>query len=107
MSKAEQPIDWVSGASTMMRRTAIDSIGGFDENYFLYFEETDFCLRAKRAGFTTWYVPQSRVVHIAGQSTKLMERETLPRRLPAYWFESRRRYQAKESRQWLKDYLKG
>ncbi len=92
MSKAEQPIDWVSGASMMVRRAIIDSIGGLDENYFLYFEETDFCLRARRAGFSTWYVPQSRVVHIAGQSTKLMERETLPRRLPAYWFESRRRY---------------
>jgi N-acetylglucosaminyl-diphospho-decaprenol L-rhamnosyltransferase len=92
MTKIAQPIDWVPGASMMIRRAVIDSIGGFDENYFLYFEETDFCLRAKRAGFPTWYVPQSRVMHILGQSTKVTERRTIPKRLPSYWFESRRRF---------------
>jgi len=92
MSKTAQPIDWVPGASMMVRRSVIDAIGGLDENYFLYFEETDFCLRAKRAGFATWYVPESRVMHILGQSTKVTEVSTLPKRLPAYWFESRRRY---------------
>jgi GT2 family glycosyltransferase len=75
----------------MVRRNVIDAIGGLDENYFLYFEETDFCFRAKAAGFLTWYVPQSRVVHLAGQSTKAAGRAPQTR-LPAYWFESRRRY---------------
>jgi GT2 family glycosyltransferase len=92
MRKVAQPIDWGPGASMMIRRAVIDAIGGFDENYFLYFEETDFCLRAKRAGFSTWYVPESRVMHIVGQSTKVTERNTTRKRLPAYWFESRRRY---------------
>lgn len=92
MGKVDQSIDWVPGASMMIRRSVIDKIGGFDEGYFLYFEETDFCLRAKRAGFSTWYVPESRVMHIAGQSTKVTERGTAPKRLPPYWFESRRRY---------------
>jgi N-acetylglucosaminyl-diphospho-decaprenol L-rhamnosyltransferase len=92
MGKIAQPIDWVPGASMMIRRSVIDMIGGFDEGYFLYFEETEFCLRAKRAGFSTWYVPESRVMHIAGQSTKVTERGAAPKRLPPYWFESRRRY---------------
>lgn len=92
MSNVAQPIDWVPGASMMIRRSIIDAIGGLDEGYFLYFEETDFCLRAKLAGFSTWYVPESKVMHIAGQSTKLTERNAPPRRLPQYWFESRRRY---------------
>jgi len=92
MSPLSQPIDWVPGASMMIRRGVLDSIGGFDENYFLYFEETDFCFRAKKAGFPTWYVPESRVMHIAGSSTKVTERKAVPKRLPAYWFESRRRY---------------
>jgi N-acetylglucosaminyl-diphospho-decaprenol L-rhamnosyltransferase len=87
-----QPIDWVPGASMMIRPAVLEEIGGFDENYFLYFEETDFCFRAKKAGFPTWYVPESRVMHIAGQSTKVTERNVPPRRLPSYWFESRRRY---------------
>jgi N-acetylglucosaminyl-diphospho-decaprenol L-rhamnosyltransferase len=92
MNKLAEPIDWVSGASMMVRREVFDVIGGFDENYFLYFEETDFCLRAKRAGFETWYVPESRVMHILGQSTNVTARKPRPERLPAYWYESRRRY---------------
>jgi GT2 family glycosyltransferase len=92
MSPVAQAIDWVPGASMMIRPAVCDAIGGFDENYFLYFEETDFCLRAKRAGFSTWYVPESRVMHIAGQSTKLTVRNAPLKRLPSYWFDSRRRY---------------
>ena len=92
MGTEPQAIDWVPGASMMIRPTVLDAIGGFDENYFLYFEETDFCFRARKAGFSTWYVPASRVMHIAGQSTKVTERNAPPRRLPPYWFESRRRY---------------
>jgi|SRR3984957_11591581 len=92
MTKTPQPVDWVSGASMMIRPTVFDAIGGLDENYFLYFEETDFCFRAKQAGYSTWYVPESRVMHIAGQSTKLDERGAQPKRIPFYWFESRRRY---------------
>ena len=92
MSQMSQPTDWVSGASFMIRREVIDAIGGFDENYFLYFEDIDFCFRAKKAGYSTWYVPASRVMHVGGQSTKVMERNAAPKRLPAYWFKSRRRY---------------
>src|SRR5581483_6859156 len=51
------------------------------------------CRRALQAGFETWYVPESRVMHISGQSTRVTERgRRRPKRLPAYWFESRRRY---------------
>jgi N-acetylglucosaminyl-diphospho-decaprenol L-rhamnosyltransferase len=90
MSKSSEPVDWVSGASVMIRPQLLAAIGGLDENYFLFFEETDFCRRARAAGFRTWYVPESRVMHIGGHSTLVSER-TL-RRLPQYWFESRRRY---------------
>jgi len=92
MNLVPEPIDWVPGASMMIRSAVFDAIGGLDEKYFLYFEETDFCFRAKEAGFSTWYVPQSRVLHIAGQSTKVTERNVALKRLPSYWFESRRRY---------------
>ena len=92
MTKTPQPVDWVCGASMMIRPGVFAAIGGLDENYFLYFEETDFCYRAKQAGFSTWYVPESRVMHIAGQSTKVDERNAAPKRMPYYWFESRRRY---------------
>ena len=92
MGRDEAAVDWVSGASMMVRRDVFSRIGGLDEAFFLYFEETEFCFRAKAAGFEVWYVPASRVTHIAGQSTKVTERNVGPRRLPPYWFDSRRLY---------------
>jgi N-acetylglucosaminyl-diphospho-decaprenol L-rhamnosyltransferase len=92
MTQIDQPTDWICGASMMIRPAVLDAIGGFDENYFLYFEETDFCHRARQAGFSTWYVPESRVMHVMGQSTKVTDEKTVLERYPPYWFESRRRY---------------
>ena len=95
MAPVAQQVDWISGAAMMIRSDVFKTIGGLDENYFLYFEETDFCFRARKAGFSTWYVPESRVMHIMGQSTDVViEGCSRPKRLPAYWFESRRRYLA-------------
>jgi len=85
-------VDWVAGASILVRREVFDAIGLIDEGYFLYFEEVDFLLRAKRAGFRTFYVPTSRVIHHMGASTGVTDEKQPPRRLPSYWFDSRRRY---------------
>ena len=92
MGNQEEQIDWLPGASMMIRRQVFESIGLMDEGYFLYFEETDFCLQARRAGWTCWYVPQSRVMHILGQSTGVTATNQAPKRLPQYWYDSRRRY---------------
>jgi hypothetical protein len=85
-------VDWVPGASMMIRFDVLAAVGLMDEDYFLYYEETDYCLQAERAGWQTWYVPASRVVHIAGQSTGVTGAQAQLRRLPSYWFNSRRRY---------------
>ncbi|MBW4473744.1 MAG: glycosyltransferase family 2 protein [Stenomitos rutilans HA7619-LM2] len=84
--------DWVAGASMIIRREVFESIGLLDEHYFMYFEEVDFCLRAQRAGWSCWYVPQSHVVHFVGQSSGVTDSKRPPKRLPTYWFDSRRRY---------------
>ena len=55
--------DWVSGACFAIRRELLDAIGPLDEGYFLYFEETDFCLRAKQAGWSCWLVPVGNAPH--------------------------------------------
>ncbi len=60
--------DWVVGSCFLIRRRLLDEIGLLDERYFLYFEEVDFCLQAKRAGWKVFYFPQVSVTHIAGQS---------------------------------------
>ena len=80
--------DWVSGASLMARREVFERIGLLDEQFFLYFEEVDFCVRAGAAGWKIWLVPESRVVHFEGASTGIR----VVRRRPRYWYESRRRY---------------
>jgi len=95
------PVDWVAGACMIVRREVFEAIGLLDEGYFLYFEEVDFCLRARRAGWPCWYVPQSRVMHIGGQSSGLvgiggqsfgLDPSAKVPRVPAYWHQSRRRY---------------
>ncbi len=92
MGAQPERVDWLPGASMMIRREVFASVGLMDESYFLYFEETDFCLQARRALWDCWYVPKSRIMHIAGQSTGVTHKTDRPNRLPAYWFESRRRY---------------
>jgi N-acetylglucosaminyl-diphospho-decaprenol L-rhamnosyltransferase len=84
----ETPVDWISGASLMIRQRVLDQIGQFDETFFLYFEETDLCRRAVKAGWTNYYVPASRVMHIGGVSTGIKT----ARRIPRYWLDSRRHY---------------
>ncbi|HEX8323976.1 MAG TPA: glycosyltransferase family 2 protein, partial [Tepidisphaeraceae bacterium] len=67
--ETNEKVGWVSGASMLVRRAVFDQIGLLDDAYFMYFEETDFCLRCVRAGFECWYVPQSRIIHLVGQSS--------------------------------------
>ncbi len=81
-------VDWLAGCSVMMRHSALDRIGLFDETFFLYFEETDLCLRAARAGIATDFVPASSVTHIGGETTG-SKRWT---KVPTYWFDSRLYY---------------
>ena len=92
LSDCPCPADWLAGASLMIRREVFDTAGLLDESYFLYFEEVDFCRRAKQAGWECWYIPASRVVHLVGQSSGVTDTKRPPQRRPTYWFDSRRRY---------------
>jgi GT2 family glycosyltransferase len=84
--------DWLSGCSLLIRREVFEDIGLMDEDYFLYFEESDFCLQAQRKGWELWYTPGGRIYHEAGSSTGIWAQDEKAPRRPAYWFESRRRY---------------
>ncbi|WP_435140396.1 glycosyltransferase family 2 protein [Pseudopelagicola sp. nBUS_19] len=81
-------VNWVAGASMMIRMEMLEKIDLFDENFFLYFEETDLCLRAAQAGWTTDYVRNSEVTHIGSVSTGMKSWA----RVPSYWFDSRLHY---------------
>jgi GT2 family glycosyltransferase len=84
--------DWVAGASMIIRREVFETVGLMDEDYFMYYEEVDFCLQASKKGWPCWYVPASRVVHLVGQSSGVNQPGVERKRQPTYWFESRRRY---------------
>lgn len=88
LPQATTRVDWLAGASVLMRMDVLDRIGLFDEGFFLYFEETDLCRRAAEAGWPTDYVVPSRVAHVGSASTGMKQW----RRVPGYWFDSRRRY---------------
>jgi len=86
------PVDWVTGAAMMIRKKVLDEIGLLDDGYFLYFDEVDFCFRARQAGWPTYYVPDGVVTHLAAQATGITDDRQEQRRYPDYWFDSRRRF---------------
>ncbi|MGH9049815.1 MAG: glycosyltransferase family 2 protein [Acidimicrobiia bacterium] len=61
--------DWVSGSAVWLRRTAVESVGGWDEAYFMYVEDVDLCWRLREQGWRVAYEPAGVVVHVQGAST--------------------------------------
>ena len=82
--------DWVSGTSMIIRREVLQDVGLLDEGFYTYFDDIDYCFNARRAGWPTWYVAESRVIHLEGQSTGVTNK--ILKRRPSYLFEARRRY---------------
>ncbi|HEY9719200.1 MAG TPA: glycosyltransferase family 2 protein [Trichormus sp.] len=62
-------VDFVSGAAILARKEMLDEIGLLDEQFFMYAEETDWCMRGKKTGWLTMFVPSAQLVHYGGQST--------------------------------------
>jgi GT2 family glycosyltransferase len=79
--------DWVSGAALFARTEVFEKIGLLDEALFVYFEEPDFCSRARAAGWEVWIVAGSRILHLEGQTTGI---SVAKKRRAAYWYNSRR-----------------
>ena len=63
-------VDWVSGACMLAPRQALRAVHGFDERYFLYWEDADLCRRLRRAGYHTRYVPGATAIHRVGHSSR-------------------------------------
>lgn len=62
-------VEQVCGACLFVRREAYEQIKGFDPAYFMYFEDTDFCIRMRRAGWPIYFVPEARIRHLLGASS--------------------------------------
>jgi N-acetylglucosaminyl-diphospho-decaprenol L-rhamnosyltransferase len=65
----EREVDWVSGAAMLVRRSAFEQIGGFDEGFWLYGEELDLCTRLRVAGWKVLATPTLEILHVGGVST--------------------------------------
>jgi N-acetylglucosaminyl-diphospho-decaprenol L-rhamnosyltransferase len=70
LEPSERPVGWLSGSCLLVRRKAFDQIGGFDERYFLYMEDTDLGDRLGKAGWLNVYVPSAEVLHHKGHATR-------------------------------------
>lgn len=68
--KTAMEVDWVPGAFNIYRRSMLEQIGMFDERFFMYFEEVDLSLRAKKNGWATYFVPGAVISHIGGASSR-------------------------------------
>jgi GT2 family glycosyltransferase len=76
---APHPVDWISGCAILVRRSVIDQVGMIDPRYFYFWEETEWCLRARRAGWRVLHVPQARLWH------KGVQRDYEPKPLVTYY----------------------
>jgi len=70
-------VDWLSGACMLIRRDAFTAAGGFDERFFLYWEDADLCRRLRNRGFQVRYVPGASAVHQVGRSSQTARRSSI------------------------------
>lgn len=64
------PVDWLSGTALLLEKVSFKKVGGFDEKFFMYFEDQDLCLRLKKLGKKNIFYPFCRIIHFDGKSWK-------------------------------------
>ncbi|MET0342464.1 MAG: glycosyltransferase family 2 protein [Polyangiales bacterium] len=86
---------WMPFACVAFRRDVLDTVGLLDDGFFMYFEDIDYCLRVRDAGFRLLYWPRARIVHLVGKSSNVTAAEAQQKRAPRYYYEARTRFYAK------------
>ena len=84
--------EWTSFACVLVRDEVFQQVGLLDDGYFMYFEDVEFCHRARKVGWEIVHDPAARVVHLRGGSSPVKEQARLKKRVPRYFYESRTRY---------------
>lgn len=87
--------NWTSFAAVVVRQSVIDTVGLMDEGFFMYFEDVDYCRRARKAGWQIQHVPTARMVHLRGGSSEVKAATRARKRRPPYFYAARSRYFAK------------
>jgi GT2 family glycosyltransferase len=91
-SKEISRVDVLKGACILLRREALEQVGLFDEDYFIYTEEVDLCYRMNQAGWGMYWVPKARVMHYEAQSTHQVSEEMFLRLYQSKILFFRKRY---------------
>jgi len=89
---SESHFPWISFAAVLVRHHVLESTGVLDEGFFLYFEDCEYCYRARKAGWDNVNIPEARIIHLHGQSSQIGSMITTTARLPRYYYASRTRY---------------
>lgn len=89
-----KPFDpqWVGFACVVIRKNVIEQVGLLDEEFFMYFEDIDYCRRARAKGWAVLYWPEARVVHLLGGSSGVTNSSYFRKRAPKYYYEARTYY---------------
>jgi hypothetical protein len=74
---SKKELDWVTGAFLLTRNDVLGEVGGWDETFFMYVEETELCFRIKKEGYKVWYLPKWSITHFGGGSSKTNERSLI------------------------------
>ena len=98
-SLRNRKVEWVTGAALFIRAELFKRLGGFDERFFMFFEDKDLCLRARKEGSSVRYIPEASVVHLRGGSTG-----GLSKRIKAIYRNSQKAYYEKH-RPWHERFL--
>jgi GT2 family glycosyltransferase len=87
-----QEVEWASFACILLKAEMVRDLGPMDEDYFLYFEDAEYCLRARRAGWGIALAPEAVMVHFRGGSGPVKAQTRACKRLPPYYYSSRTRF---------------
>ncbi len=84
--------EWTSFAAALIRSDVIAQVGLLDEEFFMYYEDVDYCRRARRSGWKVWHEPRARVVHLRGGTSPVKALAAARKRRPRYYYAARRSY---------------
>ncbi len=80
ISDKNQLVDFISGTAMLVKREVFEKVGFMDEDYFLYYDDVDFCFRAKKMGYDSYIIPSSKIIHL--------ETATIKKNSPAHYYHS-------------------
>lgn len=91
-SGREMEVAVISGADIMVRKSVLDAVGGFNPEFFMYYEDVELCWRIRKAGYSIWSLPSAEIIHIGGASSKPAEDDPYNIRRLRRKFDSRRKF---------------